>query len=166
MRGACLIPVALLTAALAAGCARHKGNPGEWIDNVAVAHHRADENLAAGQTQVARASLLRVLEKKPPTSLGADDVRVVLQDTYFRLSEIELTEGRAEQALQFTEQGLGLGDQADLFSANLHIHRGRALEGLGRGAEAAKAYSRALRINEQLLEGVLGQAPGAPREGP
>ena len=153
------VALGLLVALLVSGCAAQV-EPDEWISAAAEAHERADKGLSAAEWDFARFSLIRVVESRAPAGLAAEDERAVRQDTLFRLSEIELLQGRAEGALEWANQGLDLGDGNDLFAANLHISRGRALERLGQELEAAQAYHRALKINEQLLARVLGDSQG------
>jgi hypothetical protein len=53
-------------------------------------------------------------------------------------------------------RGLSLGKALDVFTANLWLVRGEALEALGRDSEAAASYYAALEIDNALLQGVLG----------
>ena len=152
-------PILLALALLAGGCAATV-SPDEWIEAAAEAHERADKGLSAAEWDFARFSLMRVVESAAPAGLAVEDERAIREDTLFRLAHIELTRGQADAALEWANQGLDLGDGNDLFAANLHISRGHALERLGRDAEAAQAYHRALAINERLLARVLGDSHG------
>jgi hypothetical protein len=127
----------------------------EWLDQVSSAHARADEALAAGQHERAREVLSAALERAVPARLGNEHARVVRQDLWYRLSAIGV-ERAPQQALLEAERGLALGRHDDLFSANLLIARGRALQALGRDTEAASSYHGALKIEERLLNEALG----------
>jgi hypothetical protein len=87
----------------------------------------------------------------------------VHQDLLFRIARAELARGRSTEALAVADRGLALGPARDLFTANLLVARGEALEKLGRGPQAASAYFEALEINRKLLHDALGPTDaGAP----
>ncbi len=139
---------------LCAACARDRA-PETWLEHARKLSDAAEEAQKRGDRAAAREALLSMFEAPPPSRLNADDARSIRQDVCFRLALVELEDGKPAAALTFAERGLSLGKNEDVFSANLHIARGRALEALGRDAEAAKVYHEALKINERLLEQAL-----------
>lgn len=139
---------------LLAACARDRA-PETWLERARQLSDAAEEAHQRGDRASARDALLSMLEAHPPSRLDEDDARALRQDVCFRLALVELEDGKPAAALAFAERGLSLGKKEDLFSANLHIARGRALEALGRDAEAAEVYHEALKINERLLEQAL-----------
>ena len=150
-----LVGLALL-GALAAGCARarHDGDA-RWIAEAERRHALADQQLQAGNVPAARAALAGIIDGQVPASIPPDDRRGVLQDTYFRLSELDLKAGDARAAWTDAERGLALGRADDLFVANLLVARGAAHEAMHDGAGAAADYHAALVINDKLLAEVL-----------
>lgn len=158
-----MLPPLLLGLVLAAGCSR-RGEAGPWLARALAAHQRADAQLDRGRLDAARQSLQAMVEQPPPAGLAAADARVVRQDAFYRLAQIELLADRPRAALDWCRQGLALGDAGDLFAANLHLDRGRALERLGRDRDAAAAYHRALLINEKLLAAALGDRAPQPKD--
>lgn len=136
------------------GCG-YGASPSPFLSRALDAHRLADAQVERGDLDAARQNLVALLAAEPPAGIAPADVRVVRQDAYFRLVELELSAGRAVAAVAFAEQGLALGGSDDLFVANLHLGHGRALERQGRDADAAAAYHRALAINERLLEEAL-----------
>jgi len=144
-------PVAL--AALTLCC----GRPAEgerWIAVAREAHQAADDALARGDAAGAREALRRVVELRAPEAVAPDDRRAVLQDAFFRLAYVELDQARPAAALDWAEMGLRQRS-VDVFTANLLLARGRALEALGDGARAAADYYDALRIHDELLQRAL-----------
>jgi predicted negative regulator of RcsB-dependent stress response len=129
-----------------------------WLEEIQRAHVVADSGSAAQ----ASAALSQALATPVPRDVLAVHRRVVHQDLLFRLARAELDAGRAAGALAATERGLALGQQPDVFTANLHLARGEALEVLGRATEAASAYFEALEINRKLLHHVLGAQDADP----
>jgi tetratricopeptide (TPR) repeat protein len=151
MRQVCLI-VGLGALVLFAGCQ----DAGTWIDASAMDSAAADAALARGDRQEAVGALRRIVERAVPDDVAPEDGRVVQQDAYERWARIELERGDAASALALVDRGLALGERDDVFTANLLTLRGRAHEASGRDREAASDYHRALRIEEQLLDRVLG----------
>jgi len=146
-----------LLGALAAGCARarHDGDA-RWIAEAEQRHARADQQLQAGDVPAARAALVGIVDGHVPTDIPPGDRRGVLQDTYFRLAELDLKAGDAHAALTDAERGLALGRaDDDLFVANLLVARGAAHEALHDGGAAAADYHAALVINDKLLAETL-----------
>jgi tetratricopeptide (TPR) repeat protein len=101
--------------------------------------------------------MLEIADGATPEDVLPLDARVLRQDACYRLAELALASGQPAEALARAERGLALGDELDVFSANLHIARGRALEGLARPVEAAAAYHRALVVHEALLAEALSE---------
>ena len=158
------IAFALLLASWAgAGCAGESApelevDAADWVDGVRRAHAAADAALSAGQVQVALERLSAALETPVPPQVQPEHRRVVHQDLCFRIAQAQLSQGRAGDARVAVERGLALGRAKDVFSANLLIARGAALEAEGRDTEAAASYYEALEINRALLDTALGQS--------
>ena len=129
-----------------------------WLEAVERAHVTADTEPASQ----ASAALSMALATPVPRDVLAMHRRVVHQDLLFRLARAELDGGRPADALAATERGLALGQQPDVFTANLQLARGEALEALGRAAEAASAYFEALEINRKILHHVLDAQDAGP----
>jgi tetratricopeptide (TPR) repeat protein len=134
----------------------------EFVSRAEAAHRKADLFLAAGDANGAREALKAVAESDPPSGAHSADARVVRQDLYYRLAELELSQNRAEAAAAWASSGLGLGEARDVFTANLHIARGRALERTNDARGASEDYHRALLISEALLDESLGQGNRKP----
>ena len=142
----------LVLLSLLAGCSH--GAPG-WLDRAQEAHLRADAALARGDLDAGRSALRELCDAPVPRTIALDDQRVVLQDAYFRLAEIELADRKPQAALAWADRGLALGGR-DLFTANLLIARGHAREDLGEEVWATTDYHDALVINDELLQKTLG----------
>jgi len=157
----------VVLAALALACSQARvGGETPWVADAARRHAVADERLQAGNPAAAKAALLEIVNDAVPPAVPADDRRGVLQDTYFRLAELDLQARDARGALGSADRGLALGRADDLFVANLLVVRGAAHEALGDGPAAATDYHDALLINDKLLTETLheqtdGRAPGA-----
>ena len=147
-----------------AGAGRTANDAREWLDRIASAHAHADEALAAGQPDRARTFLNAGLAREVPAEIAGEHARALRQDLWYRLSAIGLAL-EPSQALREADQGLALGRHDDLFSANLLVARGRALQALGRDTEAASSYHEALQIDERLLNAVLGAGAGSQLDG-
>ena len=78
--------------------------------------------------------------------------------TRLELASIDLDDARPESPLEHSEAGRALGRGQDVFTANLHVTPGRALEATGREVEAADAYFEALEINDALLRQMLDRS--------
>ncbi|MBN1944400.1 MAG: hypothetical protein JW797_01935 [Bradymonadales bacterium] len=141
---------------IAGGCSGGP-TPSEWIEAAAQANRLADQALAAGEIETARAALVSIIEAPVPERLALEDRRIVRQDMACRLAELEIDRENPDEALRWVQVGLEEGVADDLFTANLHLVNGRALEMLGRDQEAAQAYYQALLINEILLQQSLGR---------
>jgi tetratricopeptide (TPR) repeat protein len=153
----------LLALALCAlhGCGREREpvsqlDATEWLDQIALAHAEAD--LPAGEPS---ARLEQALALPVPSDVLPMHRRVAHQDLLFRIGRAELAAKHFDRALAAADRGLALGQQTDMFTGNLLIVRGEALEALGRATEAASAYYDALEINRKLLQHVLGEAQDA-----
>ena len=136
------------------GACAYGASPAPFVSRALSAHQEADAQLARGDLDAARANLVALVETQAPAGMAPADVRVIRQDALYRLVELEIQAEQAQAAVAYADQGLALGGD-DLFVANLHVGRGRALEQLGRDADAAAAYHRALGINERLLDEAL-----------
>ena len=129
----------------------------QWVADVRRAHEAADTALRAGQVQAALQRLDGALAANVPSEVQPEHRRAVHQDLLFRVAQAQLQAGRSGEARAAAERGLALGRAADLFTANLLIARGQALEADKRDTEAAASYYEALEINRVLLGAALGQ---------
>ncbi len=129
----------------------------DWIVHMRDAHGRADAAMSATDPDNARQALQRALAVAVPTGVHAEHRRVVAQDLLFRLAQIALLRGMPDEARDAAERGLAMGAHDDIFTANLMMARGQALEAQKREPEAAASYHEALLINEKLLAKVLGR---------
>jgi len=127
----------------------------EWLDAAAEAHRRADHALARRDRAAAREALARVARVPAPGGMNAEDARVVRQDLFARLAEIDLAGARPQVAIRWASRGLALGDGGDVFTAALRVARGRAREALGEDLAAVEDYHRALVIDDALLRRAL-----------
>jgi len=150
------IRVALILVALAGTACSARSATEDWVTDTENAHHVADERVARGDADGARAVLRSAIESKAPKTTNAEDARVVRQDLYYRLAALELSQNRPEDAIRWATAGLDLGNGTDVFTANLHIARGKALERRGDASGASRDYHDALLITEALLDKTLG----------
>jgi tetratricopeptide (TPR) repeat protein len=146
-----LVPIAALSVVLL-GCQ----DAGGWVDASALDSAAAEAALARGDQAAAVTALRAIAERPAPDEVAPEDARVVRQDALERWARIELDRGEAARALELLQRALALGERDDVFTANVLTTRGRALEASGRDRDAAADYHRALRIEERLLESVLG----------
>ena len=128
-----------------------------WLSQLRSAHPRADAALSAGNVDDAVAVLAEAGRAPMPAELLAADRRVLHQDLLYRLGGAELDRAEPARALAAAERGLGLGRAQDVFTANLLVVRGEALQALERETEAAASYFEALEINRALLAQVLDE---------
>lgn len=150
MRRASVILALALVASI--GCDDAHG----WVELSAADSVAADAALARGAHDEAAAALARIVERPVPSSVAAEDARIVRQDASERWARLSLERGDPQAALERLDQGLALGERGDVFTANLLTLRARVLEAQGRDGEAAADYHRALLIEETLLERALG----------
>jgi predicted negative regulator of RcsB-dependent stress response len=145
----------ILFAMFAASCSATRGSE-DWVTQAESANHVADEKIGQGDFDGARNVLRSATESAVPKATNADDARVVRQDLYYRLAELELSQNRTDEALRWATTGLELGHGTDVFTANLHIVRGKALEHRADASGASRDYHDALLITEALLDKSLG----------
>ena len=144
--------VLLLVACAAAGCGvRRSTDSGRWLVTITQASGGAEMARARGDRAEARRMLVAIVDAPRPAGVWPDDLRAVRMDAYFRLATLELEDASPKAARQWAEQGLALGARRDVFTANLHLVHGRALEALGVDLEAQASYHRALVVTEALL---------------
>lgn len=149
------IAFVLLLADLLFGCASRGEPHSRWLSDQAQVHAEIDAALAHGQTDVAQKTLLAALAERAPVGVRPEVITLVRKDQLFRLADIYLEKGEPERALEASNRGVALGGERDLFSANLLVARGKALEALGREPDAAEAFHQALTINDELLHDLL-----------
>jgi tetratricopeptide (TPR) repeat protein len=160
------LPCASLALCIACGCGEARDpaqeqafDAREWLEQIERAHDKADREPPL-ETIVA---LRDALALPVPSDARPLHRRVVHQDLWFRLARAQIAAGRFVEGLDASARGLALGHAPDIFTANLHVARGEALEGLGRATEAASAYYEALEINRKLLHDALpAQDSGLP----
>jgi predicted negative regulator of RcsB-dependent stress response len=144
--------VVLLLALCSLACSRKPMLPRSLADQ----HARVDALLQMGYLAGAERQLDRMWRtlrwnRADSTRFG----RQALQDVAFRLGQVMLEEKKPGEALDACTRGLALGEQDDLFTANLLILRGNILQELGKPLPAAEDFHRALVINQELLHKVL-----------
>ena len=101
---------------------------------VAQKHAAADRLMDQGQAVEAARALASIVETSPTTPSGplADSRRILLQDAYFRLCRLALSEGQAIVAALQTHHALALGESTnDPFVVNLLLVRAVASERAG-----------------------------------
>ena len=148
--------VLLLVAWVAAGCGvRRSTDSGRWLVTITQASGGAEMARARGDRAEARRMLVAIVEAPRPAGVWPDDLRAVRMDACFRLAQLELEDSNPKAARDRAEQGLALGAGRDVFTANLHLAHGLALEGLGIDLEASASYHRALVVSEALLGAAL-----------
>jgi tetratricopeptide (TPR) repeat protein len=155
MRGLLALALAFLC-----GCSAQRAEPpSEWARSVARKHAEVDALLEHGERAAAQRELESILASAPErdASLAPDAVRILLQDTHYRLARLALEQEQPREAVRIASEGLGLGAD-DLYVANLLVARGAALESLNEVDPALADYGRALAINERLLRETL-EAP-------
>ena len=152
-----LLVLAVVGAGAAAGCGMRSTPAGAWAAQVHDASVRADHVRAYGERDRARRWLVSITTTPVPDGVSPDDSRAVCMDAFFRLAQLELEDSNPKAARQWAEQGLALGARQDVFTANLHLVHGRALEALGVDLEAQASYHRALVVTEALLGTALGK---------
>ena len=154
------LPICVLLGATLTGCAarQEEGGP-EWLPQLEAAHRTADQASARSDFAEARRALTEAIALRPSQAMTAGERRVLTQDLHYRLAEVELASGQPLEAQRAASRGLALGRHDDLFTANLLVVRGRALEATGAERESATDYYEALRINDRLLRQELGENP-------
>jgi tetratricopeptide (TPR) repeat protein len=147
--------VSLLLLFLVCSCSKSSYQASLWLEEIKAKSIQADLALKEERFQDAILALSSIVENKGPQEVEREDVRIVRQDACFRLATIYLEDRNPQEALKWSEFGLGLGQKDDLFETNLLLAKGRALEALGQEQQAAAIYHKALLINEKLLHNVL-----------
>jgi hypothetical protein len=146
----------LVLVALVGACSATRGAE-DWVTQAESAHHVADERLGQGDVDGARNALRSATESKIPKGTNPEDARVVRQDLYYRLAALELSQSKPDDAERWATAGLEIGRSTDVFTANLYIARGKALEKRGDASGASRDYHDALLITESLLDKSLGK---------
>ena len=141
----------LVALALLSGCSAREG-ASDWVGRAETANEEADRRLAAGDTDGARDALKQAIEADVPGGAKPVDARAVRQDLYYRLATLELGKTRAREAAEWATRGLDLGRGKDVFTSNLLIVRGKALEQQGDSRGASRDYHDALLVTEALLD--------------
>jgi predicted negative regulator of RcsB-dependent stress response len=130
-----------------------------WVEATEADSQAADAAFEAGELEVAAQRLEAIAARPAPSSVAADDARVVRQDAYERLARVQLELEELDAAQASVDRGIALGDADDVFVANLYTTRGRIHERAGRDREAAADYHRAITILEAALGRALGDEP-------
>ena len=107
-----------------------------------------------GQAVEAARALASIVEKSPAAASGplADTRRILLQDAYFRLCRLALSEGQAIVAALQTHHALALGEStSDLFVFNLLLVRAAASERAGDTAIAQADRDRLRALTPKLF---------------
>lgn len=146
---------------LAAGCSR-RADTNDWLLRTEAAHQDADRLIPLGDVDGARAALRAAAALPVPKAASPGDARIVRQDLYYGLATLETEHGKPEEAVRWATVGLSLGRGEDVFTANLEIVRGRALERLGDPSGASRDYHDALLVTEALLDRSLGDGKTLP----
>lgn len=158
-----LLAVVALAGLAAVGCGQApRRDDGRWIAEATRRHALADQRLDVADRVGAREALRGIVDAPAPAGVPGGDRRGVLQDTFFRLAELDLDERDPRGALANAERGLALGRANDVFVANLLVMRGAAHEALGESPAAVEDYHQALVINDRLLSKALDEQGGAP----
>lgn len=164
MKRVCVVALVALVA-LGACSAKYAGvgteAPADWILRQEQMHLRVDELLVEGSRDAAAELLRGSLDVPAPPDLPEEVRQAVRKDALFRIASIELDARRFRAALDVSDQALGYGESKDVFTVNVYIAKGRALEGLGRRKEAAAIYHGALIMSEQLMQTAFA-AEGEP----
>jgi hypothetical protein len=123
------------------------------VDTLRGLHAEVDRLIDSGDLERARAVLEAAIDR--PAGTHREQSRVIRQDLFYRLAEVNLELSAPERALAAAGSGLSLGRGADVFTANLLITQARALESLHRDREAAATFADAIGIDEALLKEAL-----------
>jgi hypothetical protein len=142
---------AVATVGAGCGLTSRSAAAAAWVAAAAARGRSAEQASDRGDRAAARELLKGVALGAVAPGVAAPDRRVVRMDAFHRLAEIELLDSRPAAAREWAEQGLALGARRDVFTANLHLAHGRALEALGVDVEASASYHRALVVSESLL---------------
>ena len=113
-------------------------------------HSRVDRLIDEGKVDEAEQVLTTLLQRQ----IAGSQIPAY-KDAYFRLAQVALSRRDAKKAIAHSNAGLSLGQEPDLFTANLFIIRGAAYEALNEKANAVEDFQAAMRINEALLGKVL-----------
>jgi hypothetical protein len=114
------------------------------------AHAERDAATGRAALEHSRGALVKTLATLG--DLSESDARLVRQDLYCRLAETALALGEAQSALEWTRRGLELDGPPTPFLAQLSALEGDALAQLGDDEGAAKSYSKAMTVQETLLD--------------
>ena len=152
-----LVLVALVAVACSGG-----ESPRDWLAAAQEAHREADLLRQAGDGAGAARVLRERAEAPAPERTHTEDARIVRQDLYYRLAEAELAQHRVVEAAAAATRGLDLGRRQDVFTANLLVVRGQALEMQGDRRGASRDYHEAMLVNEALLDALLPPQKATP----
>jgi hypothetical protein len=125
------------------------------LETVREQHAEIDRLIDSGELARARAALEAALSRPAEPRFTAEQIRLIRQDLFYRLAEVDLELSLPELALVAADSGLSLGRGEDVFTVNLLITEGRALESLHRDKDAAATYADAIAIDDALLEKAL-----------
>lgn len=148
----------LFVVGIFATCQSSRPESTRWLESIQASHRSADDRLLSRETAAARATLVTAWDTPPPTTIAAEDARVVRQDIAYRLARIDMAEGRNQDALTWARKGLALGRNASVETANLLIVSGHVNQRIGNEQQAIVDLHDALVINDTLLTRAL-EAP-------
>jgi len=126
-------------------------------------HHKADVYLAEMKSDQAVAALKQILAIKFPD--GAPEREDVTLDARARLAKLLASQGKLDEALTTTDEGIKSSSRRSFFLANLHAVRGEILEGRAVQVEdsqpdqakklrhdAIQSLDEAIQIEKALLD--------------
>jgi len=148
-----------------------------WLSKARTLHHLADLAEGDGSSDQAIASLEQLVGGVLPPGQPAEAIEV-MADTYARLAELRARGGDYERADRDVQSGLKLAPGSTYFRGHLLEVRGLVyekqsaeLEKAGRTADARQARAKALsasleavRIQDEVIKGALGDGGPATRE--
>jgi tetratricopeptide (TPR) repeat protein len=159
-------------------CSEHVVDPVllAFLSQARSAHHKADQQEAAGDSAGALRSLEQLTSSPRPPG-APPEVDEVLADTQARIADLLSQAGRFDQAASAIESGLEHAKTTTYFRGHLFEVRGlveerrdKALRAKGRGREADEARRRSLDAYEEAMKVqaavIATSAPSAPSATP
>jgi hypothetical protein len=137
----------------AVSCAKQSPLSTDSFVELQTHHATADSLLAKHDISGARAELIAAWEV-PLAGTDEEDMRALRQDIAYRLATLELAEDPSK-ALDWCNNGLALGRDKSIMTANLLMVRGHISHKTGDRETSIADLHEALLINEQLLDKVM-----------